>query len=126
MNRIGQLKNQEILQSRFTMIQQVDNYLQKYVSKEWVQKNVLMLTDDDIAQMDKEISSEASDDSAQPDWKLQAQFQMDQQQEMMQDQQDAMQGQGGFVQPQQQIQQGQPAPSEPEYDPSNYQKQNNK
>ena len=118
-NFFTELKNQEILQSRFTMIQQVDNYLQKYVSKEWVQKNVLMLTDDDIAQMDKEISSEASDDSAQPDWKIQGQFQMDQQQ-------DAMQGQGGFGQPQQQMPPGQPTQAEPEYDVGNYLKQNNK
>ena len=118
-NFFTELKNQEILQSRFTMIQQVDNYLQKYVSKEWVQKNVLMLTDDDIAQMDREISSEASDDSAQPDWKIQGQFQMDQQQ-------DAMQGQGGFGQPQQQMPPGQPTQAEPEYDVGNYLKQNNK
>lgn len=86
-NYFSELKNQELMTSRFTMVQQLDNSLQKYVSKEWVQKNVLMLSDEDIEQMSKEIAAEKDDETCWPDWKLQGQVQMDQQQDMMQQQQ---------------------------------------
>ena len=118
-NFFSELKNQEVLQSRFVMLQQVDNYLQKYVSKEWVQKNILMMTDEDIATMDEQLADEKDDDMAQPDWKLQAQFQSDQQSEMMQQQMAAQGGMLGQPQPGQAQMPGQ----EPEYDTSNYQQQ---
>lgn len=119
-NFFSELKNQEVIQSRITMLQQVDNYLQKYVSKEWIQRNVLMMTDDDIIDMDKQLDAEKDDPMAAPDWKIQAQFQMDQQQEMMQQQpQPGMPGQPPTGIP------GQQAPGipsdEPEYDTDKYQ-----
>lgn len=116
-NYFSELKNQEILTSRFTMVQQIDNSLQKYVSKEWVQKNVLMLSDEDIVTMEQQIAAEADDETCWPDWKLQGQFQSDQQSEMMQQQADAMGDQPAFGQdpnapPQQQP--GQPAGNMPQ------------
>lgn len=119
-NFFSELKNQEVLQSRFTMLQQADNYLQKYYSKRWIQKNVLMLNDDEILDMDKEMAEEASDDSAQPDWKLQMQSQADIAPPMQpgfggpDDGSQSSQGQLG-------AQSSQPQP-EPEYDPNNYKK----
>lgn len=107
-NYFSELKNQEVLQSRFTMVQMIDNSLQKYVSKEWVRRNVLMMNDEDIKDMDAQIAAEKDDESCWPDWKLQGQFQSDQQSEMMQQQQDQMQQQGiGGMQPQQN---GEPQP----------------
>jgi len=119
-NFFSELKNQEVLQSRIAMLQQVDNYLQKYVSKEWIQRNVLMMTDDDIDDMDKQLEAEKDDPTAAPDWKIQAQFQMDQQQEMLTQQQPPP-GMSGQPQPGMPGQSAQASPSEePEYDPSQY------
>lgn len=114
-NYFSELKNQEILTSRFTMLQLMDNSLQKYVSKEWAQKNILMLSDEDITTMQDQMDAEADDETCWPDWKLQGQFQSDQQSEMMQDQQDAMGGQPAFGQdPNAPPQQGQPAGNIPQ------------
>jgi len=121
-NFFSELKNQEIMTSRFTMIQQLDDYLQKYVSKEWVQRNVLMMADEDIEQESARMKKEKSDISAQPNWKIQGQFQQDQQAEMMQQQMDAQDGNTDQQQEPQntgQVQQGEPAQ---EYDPQNYRK----
>lgn len=116
-NYFAELKNQEILQTRFTMLQQVDNYLQKYVSKEWVQKNICMLSDEEIKIMDQQIEAESEDESCWPDWKLQGQFQMDQQQEMASQQGEIpFGGQSSGQSPNGDT----PPKNEPEYDPSNY------
>lgn len=115
-NYFSELKEQEIWTSRFTMLQTVDNYLQKYVSKEWVQRTILNLTDEEIETMDSQISAEAGDETAQPDWKLQMQAQVD----MMPPAPAGGPGMGGA--PGQQA--GAPAsePTPPEYDTQNYQK----
>ncbi len=114
-NFFTELKNQEILTSRITMLQMIDPYLQSYYSKEWVQKNILMFNDEDLAQMNKEITSEKDDPTAQPQWKQQADYQMEQQQQMMQQQGNQPgQAQSGS--------QSQAAGGEDEYNPSNYQK----
>ena len=87
-NYFSELKEQEIWTSRFTMIQQLDSSLQKYISKEWVQRTILQMNDDDIVQMKKQMAKEKNDESCWPDWKLQGQIQMDQQKDMMQAQSD--------------------------------------
>jgi hypothetical protein len=73
-NFFSEMKNTEILTNRLTLLPQIDNYLQKYYSKEWVQKNVLMLTDEDIVLMDEQIEEEKDDEQAQPMWKMQQQM----------------------------------------------------
>ena len=78
-NYFSELKNQEIIQSRFNMLQLIDPYLGKYVSKEWVQREVLNQTEEDIKQMDKEIQSELDDPMAKPEWQIQGQIQQDMQ-----------------------------------------------
>jgi len=78
-NYFSELKDQEIWTTRFTMLQLVDPYLQKYVTKDWVQRKVLMMSEEDIEEMNKQLSVEKSDESAQPDWKLQMQAQIDMQ-----------------------------------------------
>jgi hypothetical protein len=85
-NYFSELKEQEIWTTRFQMLSQVDNYLQKYISKEWVQRNILQMNDDDIVQMDKQMKKEAKDEACWPDWKLQGQVQQEQQIETMQTQ----------------------------------------
>jgi hypothetical protein len=43
------------------MLREVEPYLGTFYSKEWAQKNVLMLTDDDIKAMNDQIEQEKKD-----------------------------------------------------------------
>lgn len=57
-NYFAELKNGEILTARITLLQLVDPYVGKYYSEEWVKKNILQLTEDDIEEMDKQMSED--------------------------------------------------------------------
>ena len=63
-NHFTELKDAEILRERLQTLDQISNYVGSdgYFSREWVQKNVLMLTDEDIknmeGQQDKEPGSQ--------------------------------------------------------------------
>ena len=57
-NHFTELKDNEILMQRIQMLQQMDPYIGKYYSSQWVKKNVLQLTDDEIKEMDKEIEDD--------------------------------------------------------------------
>lgn len=54
----SELKNNEILRERFEILQTMEEYIGKYVSKEWVQKNILHQTDEEIKEMQKQIDKE--------------------------------------------------------------------
>jgi len=120
-NYFSELKNQELMTSRFTMLTLMDSALQKYVSKEWAQKNILMLTADDIAIMKEQMDAEKDDESCWPDWKLQGQVQSDQQMQMMQAQQPDPSQQGGDPNAWGGQPQGVPG-QDAEYDQTNFQK----
>lgn len=55
-----ELKEQELWRERFMMVQLIDPYLGKYVSAEWIRKQILNMTDEDITEMDEQIEEEAS------------------------------------------------------------------
>jgi hypothetical protein len=57
-NYFSELKEAEITRERFEMLAQMDEYVGKYVSNEWVRKNILRQSDDEIAEMKKQIDSE--------------------------------------------------------------------
>ncbi len=57
-NNFNELKEAEVLTARIQLLQFVDPYVGRYYSKEWVRKNVLHQTEDDIEQIDKEIEQE--------------------------------------------------------------------
>lgn len=59
-NHFTELKDAEILRERIQTLDQMNQYIGDYFSKEWVMKNVLRFTDDDIEQMAKQ------DDKEQP------------------------------------------------------------
>ena len=61
-NHFTELRDAEMMIERLPTLDQVENYVGEYFSKEWVMKNVLMLTDDDIENMAKEISGEGRDE----------------------------------------------------------------
>ena len=60
-NYFSELKNAEMLRERVGMLQQIEPYLGTFYSKEWAQKNILMLTDDDIKTMNDQIDQEKKD-----------------------------------------------------------------
>jgi hypothetical protein len=47
-----------MLRERVNMLREVEPYLGSFYSKEWVRKNVLMFTDDDIKTMEDQIEKE--------------------------------------------------------------------
>jgi len=57
-SHFAELKDNEILRERIDILGQVDQYIGTYFSKDWVRKNVLMQTESDVQQMEKEISAE--------------------------------------------------------------------
>jgi len=57
-NYFSELKEAEIVRERFELIASVDEYVGKYISNEWVRKNVLRQTDDDILELDKQMEGE--------------------------------------------------------------------
>lgn len=59
-NHFAELKDQEILQSRIGLMNEVTQYVGEYFSKDWVMRNVLMFSDDDIEKMQKDIDKEIS------------------------------------------------------------------
>lgn len=54
----SELKDSEILRERLGTLREMDEYVGKYYSAEWVRKNVLMQTEEDIEEIDKQIEAE--------------------------------------------------------------------
>src|SRR6056300_1667911 len=54
-----ELKNTEILRERLDMLGQIESYVGTYFSKEYVKKNILHLTDDEIEDIDNQIKDES-------------------------------------------------------------------
>lgn len=52
----------EMWQSRIAMLQQTDPYVGKYFSQEWVKKNILSLSDEEIKEMAAQIKKEPKPD----------------------------------------------------------------
>jgi len=61
-NHFAELRDAEMLQNRLESLDRISNYVGEYFSKEWVMKNVLMLDDDNIEQMQKQMSGEEEDE----------------------------------------------------------------
>ena len=57
-NHFAELKESELLRERIQTLDQMSNYIGEYFSKEWVLKNVLMFSDDDIEQLAKQAGEE--------------------------------------------------------------------
>ena len=57
-NNFVELKESDLLQQRLSILNLVEPYVGKYYSQEWVKKNVLRLTDEEIEEMQKQIDDE--------------------------------------------------------------------
>ena len=60
-NYFSELKQSEMLRERFDMLSSLDEYVGKYISNEWIRKNVLTQTDDEIEEIQKQIDQENKD-----------------------------------------------------------------
>ena len=99
-NHYAELKDAELLTQRVTLLQQIDPYIGRFFSDEWVKRNLLRMTDDQIDLMDQQIKSSLQTNITFAQNKGEQQlaqqqptmeFQQDQQQAMAQQQQAAEQ-----------------------------------
>ena len=66
-NNFTELRDAELWQNRLQMLGLVDPYVGRYFSQEWVKKNILQLSDDEIKEMDKQIQKEPEPQQLGPD-----------------------------------------------------------
>ena len=66
-NHFFELKDAEILKDRIEQLQGVSEYLGTYFSVEWVRKNVLKQTQQDIDEIDKQIEAEKAAEIIDPE-----------------------------------------------------------
>ena len=66
-NNFTELRDAELLTQRLQSLSLIDPYVGRYYSKEWVNKNVLHLTDDELEEMKKQIESEPGPVQVGPD-----------------------------------------------------------
>ena len=68
-----ELKNAELLQNRIDMLGQIESYVGTYFSKEYVRKNVLRMTDDEIEEIENQIKDEGGGEMGADDGDFYAQ-----------------------------------------------------
>jgi hypothetical protein len=82
-NYYSEIKEQDMINNRLAVLGIVDAYVGKYYSVEWIRKNILRQTDEEIQEMDKQMAAEGEVQAA-------AEAEMnDQQMQQQQMQQDA-------------------------------------
>lgn len=57
-NIFAELKEREVINGRLTTLQLIAPYVGRYFSNEWVRKNILKQTDEDIENMDEQVMEE--------------------------------------------------------------------
>jgi len=66
-SHFAELKHTEIMRERMEIAQTMDEYIGKYYSQEWLRKNVLSQTEEEIKQIDNEIADEVKEGDIDPD-----------------------------------------------------------
>ena len=59
-NHFTELKDSELLRERLSTLDQLSQYVGEYFSREWVMKNVMMMSDEDIETMKDQVEAENS------------------------------------------------------------------
>jgi len=77
-NYYAEIKEQDMINNRLAVLGIVDAYVGKYYSVEWIRKNILRQTDEEIQEMDKQMAAEGEVEAA-------ANADMNDQQQMQQD-----------------------------------------
>ena len=57
-NNFAELRDAELLRERINTVSLVEPFIGKYFSQQWVKKNILMMTEEEIEDMQKEIDAE--------------------------------------------------------------------
>lgn len=57
-NHFAELKNAEIMNNRIALLQNVDPFVGKYFSEQWVREKILMQTEDEMKNMDKQMEED--------------------------------------------------------------------
>jgi hypothetical protein len=65
-NHFAELRNTEILRDRISMLRDIDDYTGKYYSHEWVRRNVLYQTEEDMKEIDDQIVDEMDNPQYNP------------------------------------------------------------
>jgi len=60
-NHFTELKETEIMQGRLQILGEVDGFVGKYFSEDWIRKNVLRMTEEEIKDEQKQIDKEADE-----------------------------------------------------------------
>jgi hypothetical protein len=66
-NHFTELKEGEILRERLQSLDAIQNYVGDYYSKEWVRKNILRMSDDDIEEMKEQMATEKEEEPEEDD-----------------------------------------------------------
>jgi hypothetical protein len=66
-NHFTELRDGELLRERLQTMDMIQQYVGEFFSKEWVQKNVLMFTDEEIRDIDKQMNSEPDPENDEGD-----------------------------------------------------------
>ena len=66
-NHFTELKESEMMTERLRILADVDQYVGKYFSEEWIRKNVLRMSEEDIQNIEKQIKKEGSDEDMEDD-----------------------------------------------------------
>jgi hypothetical protein len=65
-NNFTELRDAELLQSRIQTLTTVDPYVGRYYSAQWVRRNILQQTQEEITEIDKQIKQEEEDETGGP------------------------------------------------------------
>ena len=60
-NHFTELRDAEVMRERIQTLDMMQNYVGEYFSKEYIQKNILLLSDEDIEKIKKEIAGEEAE-----------------------------------------------------------------
>lgn len=66
-NQFEELKKAEILRERMSLLRDVEEYVGTYYSKDWVRKNILQMSEDEISEMNNQIEKEEEEEPDQED-----------------------------------------------------------
>ena len=66
-NYFSELTEFEILSERLSILREVSDYVGKYYSHDWIRKNLLKQSDEDIEMMDEQIAQEIQDGKINPE-----------------------------------------------------------
>jgi hypothetical protein len=66
-NHYSELKDAEVLQGRFNLMDQAAQYIGEYLSRDWVMKNIMMFNDEEVEEILDQMQKEMESGEVDPD-----------------------------------------------------------